>query len=95
SAAFSLGLSIATVAAVEMGIIALITSGSAGPGRLAFVGITPWLVMLVTFVEVAAVSILVSFYSAKPQAADHPLLQKPKRPSRKMPTAIGTDGSLN
>lgn len=82
NAAVSLGLSIASVAAIEMGIIALATSGSVGPGRLAFVGITPWLVMLVTFAEVATVSILVSFYSAKPQAADHPLLQKPVRPKR-------------
>jgi hypothetical protein len=41
--------------------------------------------MLVTFVEVATVSILVSFYSAKPQAADHPLLLNPVRPKRQKP----------
>lgn len=82
SAAMSLGLSVAAVAAVEMGIVALITSGSAGPGRLGVIGITPWAVMLVTFVEVAVVSILVSFYTAKPQAADHPLLHKSLRPKQ-------------
>jgi hypothetical protein len=104
NAAFSLGFSIASVAAIEMGIVALVTSGAIGPGRLAFVGITPWLVMLVTFIEVAAVSILVSFYSAKPQAADHPLLLNPVRPKRQKanmparpmrPGQAPSDGSLN
>jgi hypothetical protein len=82
SSAISLGLSVAAVAAVEMSILAQLASGSLGPGRLGTVGVQPWLVFIVTFVEVAAVAIPVSFYSAKPQRADHPLLQKPAKPRR-------------
>jgi hypothetical protein len=66
SAAVSLGLSIALVAASQMGLLALIASGSAGPGRLAQVGVSPWLVAAVLFVEVGVVSTLAAFYSARP-----------------------------
>ena len=66
SAAVSLGISIAFVAASQMGLLALIASGSAGPGRLAQVGVSPWLVAAVLFVEVGVVSTLAAFYSARP-----------------------------
>jgi hypothetical protein len=82
SAAMSLGLALAAVAAIEMSSLAQLASGSLGPGRLGTIGVQPWLVFIVTFVEVAAVAIPVSFYSAKPQRADHPLLQKPVKPRR-------------
>jgi hypothetical protein len=71
SAAISLGLSIAFVTASQMGLLALMASGSAGPGRLSQVGVSPWLVALVVFVEVGVVSTLAAFYSARP-VADKP-----------------------
>ena len=71
TAAISLGLSIAFVTAAQMGLLALIASGSAGPGRLSQVGASPWLVALVVFVEVGVVSTLAAFYSARP-IADKP-----------------------
>jgi hypothetical protein len=74
TAAISLGLSVGLVAAVEMGILAAIASGSAGPGRLETIGVNPWILMAVVFVETAGVSILASFFSARPDRADHPLL---------------------
>ena len=79
SAAISLGLSIAAVAAVEIGILVFIASGSAGPGRLVLVGASPLLVAAVLFVETAVVSILAAFYSARPDAPDHELLKTLKR----------------
>jgi hypothetical protein len=82
SAAVSLGLAVAAVAAIEMGVLAQLASGAVGPGRLEQVGVMPWLIILVTFVEVAAVAIPVAFYSARPQRADHPLLDKAYRPSK-------------
>lgn len=66
SAAISLGLSIAAVTAAQMGFLALIASGSAGPGRLVEIGVTPWLVAIVVFVEVGVVSTLAAFFSARP-----------------------------
>jgi hypothetical protein len=71
TAAISLGLSIAFVTASQMGLLALMASGSAGPGRLSQVGVSPWLVALVVFVEVGVVSTLAAFYSARP-VADKP-----------------------
>ncbi len=71
TAAISLGLSIAFVTAAQLGLLTLIASGSAGPGRLSQVGASPWLVALVVFVEVGVVSTLAAFYSARP-VADKP-----------------------
>ena len=73
SAAITLGLSIAFVAAVEFGILALLASGGIGPGRLQVVGVNPLIAAGVLFVEVAAVSILAAFFSANPDKPDHPL----------------------
>ena len=72
SAAVSLGLAISTVAAVEMMILASLASGGVGPGRLQEVGINPWILGLVVFVEVAIVSVLASFLSARPTKSDLP-----------------------
>ena len=77
SAAITLGISIAAVAALEMGLLALLASGGVGPGRLQEIGVDPLLVMGVVFVEVAVVSILAAFFSARPDAPDHPLVQRP------------------
>jgi len=74
ASALALGLSIALVAAGELAILAWLASGGFGPGRLATNGVNPLMVFAVSFVEVAVVSVLASFYSARPNAADHPLL---------------------
>lgn len=71
TAALSLGLSIAFVTASQMGLLALIASGSAGPGRLSQVGVSPWVLALVVFVEVGVVATLAAFFSARP-VADKP-----------------------
>ena len=76
SAAITLGLSIALVAAVEMGLLAAIASGGIGPERLQVIGVNPLLVAGVLFVEVAAVSILAAFFSARPDKPDHPALNQ-------------------
>ena len=81
SAAFSVGLTIAAVAAVEMALLGAIASGSAGPGRLHEVGVNPLMLGLVTFVEVAVVSVLTAFYSAKPDAPDQELISRVRRPN--------------
>lgn len=70
SAAVSLGVAVALVAAVEMAILALLASGGVGPGRLQVVGVNPLLLAIVVFVEVAIVSTLAAFFSAKPDKAD-------------------------
>lgn len=74
AAALALGLSIAFVAAGELAILAWLASGGFGPGRLASNGVSPLWIFLVSFIEIGAISILASFYSARPNAADHPLL---------------------
>ena len=66
TAAISLGLSIALVSALQMALLATIASGSAGPGRLVQVGVSPWLLALVVFIEVGVVATLAAFYSARP-----------------------------
>lgn len=74
ASALALGLSIAFVAAAELAILAWLASGGFGPGRLAANGVNPLWAFAITFIEVGAVSVLASFYSARPNAADHPLL---------------------
>jgi hypothetical protein len=69
AAALSLGLSIGVVAAIEAAVLAFLTSGALGPGRLAFVGINPLVIAGVVFLEVAPISILAAFYSARPEKA--------------------------
>jgi hypothetical protein len=75
TAAISLGLSIALVTSIQMALLATIASGSAGPGRLVQVGVSPWLLALVVFVEVGVVATLAAFYSARP-VADKPAKAK-------------------
>jgi hypothetical protein len=75
TAAISLGLSIALVTSLQMALLATIASGSAGPGRLVQVGVSPWLLALVVFVEVGVVATLAAFYSARP-VADKPAQAK-------------------
>ena len=66
TAAISLGLSIALVTALQMALLATIASGSAGPGRLVQIGVSPWLLAVVVFIEVGVVATLAAFYSARP-----------------------------
>jgi hypothetical protein len=72
SAAISLGLAIALVTSIQMMLLAALASGGAGPGRLSEIGVNVPLLGLVVFVEVALVSILAAFFSAKPNAATLP-----------------------
>jgi hypothetical protein len=72
SAAISLGLSIAIVTSLQLGALAVLASGGAGPGRLSEIGINPWLVMLVSFVEVFVVATLAAFFSARPTESSVP-----------------------
>lgn len=74
ASALALGLSIAFVAALELAALAWLASGGFGPGRFATNGANPLVVFAVFFVEVAVVSVLASFFAAKPNRADHPLL---------------------
>jgi hypothetical protein len=72
SAAISLGLSIAVVTSAQLGLLAVLASGSAGPGRLSQIGINPWLLMLISFIEVFIVSTLAAFLSARPTDSSDP-----------------------
>lgn len=66
SAAISLGLSIALVSASQLSLLALLASGGAGPGRLETIGVNPLVLFMVSFVEIAVVSTLAAFFSARP-----------------------------
>jgi hypothetical protein len=72
SAAISLGAAIALVTSLQLAVLAVIASGGAGPGRLSEIGINPWLLMLVSFVEVFVVSTLAAFFSARPTDSSAP-----------------------
>lgn|GEM_PF-190520 len=74
ASAFALGLSIAFVAAIELAALAWLASGAFGPGRFASNGVNPLILFAVFFVEVGVVAVLASFFAAKPNRADHPLL---------------------
>jgi hypothetical protein len=76
SAAISLGLAIGFVAAVQMWLLTELASGSIGPGRMSLVGVNPWIVAGVTFLEVSIASILAAFFSARPDAADTELIRR-------------------
>lgn len=74
ASALALGLSIALVSASEMALLAFLASGGFGPERFASNGVNPLILFAVVFVEVAIVSVLASFFAARPNRADHPLL---------------------
>jgi hypothetical protein len=76
SAALALSASIALVAATELAILVSLASGAVGPGRLQVVGASPGLVFGVAFAMIFAVAFLASFFSAKPDRADHPIITK-------------------
>jgi Family of unknown function (DUF6350) len=78
-AALALGIGIGLVAALEMLVLALLSSGSIGPERMSQIGINPWLVFLVTFVEVTMMSCLAAFFSARTEGVDTELLSRVKR----------------
>lgn len=66
ASALSLGISIAVVTALELALFGWLASGGFGPGRFQVAGVNPFMLFVVALVEVAAVSVLTSFYSAKP-----------------------------
>ena len=74
-AAITLGVSVGVVAAAEMALLGALASGSVGPGRLQVVGVSPFVLFVVTFIEVAAVSTIAAFNVARPERPDHPLLR--------------------
>jgi len=76
SAALSLATSISLVAATELALLTLLASGGAGPGRLQIIGSSPWLVFGVSFALTFVISFLASFFSARPDKPDHPLIMK-------------------
>ena len=76
ASALTLGLAIAFVAATELAVVGWLASGGFGPGRFQTAGVNSLILFVVAFVEVAAASFLTSFYSAKPDKADHPLLRR-------------------
>ena len=69
AAALSVGFGVGLVAAVEMLLLGTFATGSIGPGRMEFFGVNPWMLALVTLLEVVPVSTLAAFYSAKPNSA--------------------------
>lgn len=79
TAALSLGIGIGLVAALEMLVLAAISSGSIGPERMSQIGINPWLLFAVTFVEVSLISCLAAFFSARTEGVDTELVQRVKR----------------
>lgn len=76
SAAISLGIAIASVSSIQLMILATLASGGAGPGRLATIGVNPWLLGIVSFIEIAIVSTLAAFFSARPQKSELPKARK-------------------
>jgi hypothetical protein len=70
SAASVLSVASALVAAVLALVLALLASGSLGPGRFVEVGINPGLFALVIFFEVLVPVFLVSLVVVKPQGAE-------------------------
>ena len=66
ASALTLGLSIAFVAAAEMALLGWAASGAFGPERFQTNGVNALVLFAVVFVEVAVVSVLASFFSARP-----------------------------
>ena len=75
-AAITLGVSVGFVAALELAVLGALASGSVGPGRLQVVGVSPFVLFVVTFIEVASVATIAAFNVARPERADHPLLSR-------------------
>jgi hypothetical protein len=74
-AAISLGVSVGFVAALELAVLGALASGALGPGRLQVVGVSPFVLFVVTFIEVAVISTIAAFNVARPDRPDHPLLR--------------------
>lgn len=69
AAALSVGVGVGLVAAVELGLLGWFATGGIGPDRLSFFGVNPWVLALVTFIEVAPAATLAAFFSTRPQQA--------------------------
>ena len=78
TAALSLGIQVALVAALELLLANLLTRGAIGPGRFAEVGGNPLITAAALFVEVALVSTIAAFYTASPDAPDAHLVERAK-----------------
>lgn len=79
TAAIALGVGIGLVASIELALLALLSGGSIGPERISQIGVNPWLLFTLSFVEITAASIAAAFFSAKPEGLDTELLQKVRR----------------
>lgn len=76
SAAISLGVAIGLVTSLQLMALAVLASGGAGPGRLSTIGVNPLMLGLVSFVEIAIVSTLAAFFSARPTESEFPKSKK-------------------
>ena len=76
TAALSLGIPVALVAAIEFLVINLVARGSLGPGRLVDVGGNPLLAAGALFGEVALLSTIAAFYAARPVSPDSHLIER-------------------
>lgn len=79
NAAFTLGISIGVVAAVEMLILSFLASGSIGPERLREFGINPWMAAGALLVETTLTATLAAFISARPEGEDPEILNRQVR----------------
>jgi hypothetical protein len=80
SAALSLGIPVALVAALELFVLNLVAGGGMGPGRLQDVGANIWVASLVIFAEVAVAATAAAFVSTRPEAPDHRVIERAKTP---------------
>lgn len=76
SAAISLGVAIGLVTSLQLMALAVLASGGAGPGRLSTIGVNSLMLGLVSFVEIAIVSTLAAFFSARPTESEFPKSKK-------------------
>jgi hypothetical protein len=66
-ASFALALGVSTVTSLQLGLLAILASGSFGPGRLQFVGIEPGFLFLTVFGIVFISSFLAGLVVARPE----------------------------
>jgi len=83
SAAASLGVPVALVAALEMLLLNVFAAGGIGPQRLQEVGANPFVVAAIVFVEVAVSATAAAFFSTRPDAPDHQAIARASQPIKR------------
>lgn len=73
NAALAVAFSVAAVVSIEVLALAVLASGSAGPGRLEIVGLNPVSVAAAAFIITVLAAFLGAFFSAKPESPDNPI----------------------